>query len=193
MADFLTLKNSLLVELIFPLCTNTSKISPLVFFDIQFFSKPSIVGRLGVELNLGIYANVHGRAIASSGEVSQNETTSFFAFPVTVSLTYRLQFWNDQILFPFVKVGGGAFLFYEKDTSPNHGYSFTGYAGGGVGLNLSRLAQGSFDLSSEYGINNFFLIVSVKKFFQIDDTHPDFSSTDNLAESFISGGITLDY
>jgi hypothetical protein len=106
---------------------------------------------------------------------------SLNAFPLDVSLSYRLLFVYNQILVPFGRIGTSAVL--AAQTSKTGGEKTGTFAGigwdWGVGLEISlhsldRISQNLFD--TDFGVNHTFLVVEyIQSRSVLRSSQPNFS------------------
>ncbi|MCB0384310.1 MAG: hypothetical protein KDD43_02880 [Bdellovibrionales bacterium] len=153
---------------------------PMLFYDYEWqFWKG--FGRLGWKLGTGIYAASGNGAFksAENAALTPRENFTFIAFPNTIGLIYRLQYWDTQPVVPFVEGGGDVFTFAEirdDGKSPKFGAAPAAHVAAGASFNLGFLDRSSIiELDREFGINNVWLTAEFRKLIGLSDKF-DFSA-----------------
>ena len=94
-----------------------------------------------------------------------NEKILFFLFPHNISLVYRLQWTEDQLLVPYIKGGVTAFSFAELLQSSfdfKLAWSWSVHAVGGVVLNMKRWSPAKKELQNDYYSREFGLFAEYR-------------------------------
>ena len=155
-------------------------------YEWQPFTK---VGKFGVNLGLGIFSAVGKGRFLNDGEIAQEKYT-FYALPINLGLTYRLEFFKRQWLAPYLTAGVNYMVMIET-RDDNKVFSGVGtplfYGGAGGMLNLSVIDRDlGFSLDAEYGIASLWLTGEAK---QMISSNKEFDFTGTM----ISVGIAADY
>lgn len=168
---------------------------PILLYDHewQFFQR---FGKLSWKLGGGFYL-AQGRGqfenINDDPSARPRERFTLFVFPISIGLTYRLHYWKNQWVVPYMEGGADGFLFAEyrdDDQNPSMGAAYGAapavhYSVGGS-ISLGKDARSFLDLDREYGINAIFLTVEYRQYFALSDKY-DFSG------DAISGGVTAEF
>lgn len=155
-------------------------------YEWQPFSK---YGKLGVQAGLGLaVAEGNGYFINDPGTVPQ-ETYTFIVVPVNLGVIYRLEYFNRQWVAPYVS-GGGSYIGVAELRDDNEN-NFSGtpavYGSAGLMFNISAADRMlAFNLSSEYGIANLWLIADFRYQYA-------FSEDLDFSGSTISFGVGADF
>lgn len=115
---------------------------------------------LGVEIGGG-YLTKDGKGKTLAGRDTGAETI-FQSAPVDLTLLYRLNYFKEQFIVPYVGGGVSYNLYWErvKDGNEIKGGMWGRHATGGINLLLDRLDKKSArDLEEDYGINNTYLTI----------------------------------
>jgi hypothetical protein len=113
------------------------------------------IRNLSVNLNAG-YAQAKGTAVAEGGTESSGETVKLTVIPVQLEVTYRFDYFDEQLLVPVVGLGGD-YWYYKEDNQYSkdvEGFKGGWHATAGVGILLDRLDPTSRIALKEYGIEN---------------------------------------
>lgn len=170
---------------------------PFIAYDQDwiFFKK---FGELAWKIGGALYvAQGNGRFAASPGGFNQGQTPrekfTLIVVPITVGVSYKLKYFNNQWLIPYVEGGLDAFNFAEvRDDNKNPsigaklGLAPAAHASAGLSLPLGRDASSFLDLDREYGINAVYLTAEFRHYFAL-------SSKFDFSGDAITGGITADY
>lgn len=146
-------------------------------------------GKLGLLGAVGFfYAQGNGRFKSNNQEAREEYT--FIALPLSVGLTYRLEWLSRQWVAPYI--GGGVSyygLFEHRDDNKTNNFVGTpaSYGVAGAMLNITAFDPASaFEIDSEYGIKNMWLNVEYK-------VVQSFSEDLNLSTNNIYFGFAVDY
>ena|GEM_PF-1221952 len=138
----------------------------LLMFDYEWQLFRIGIGKVGFVLGGGMFfAQGHGHFLNPSslpaGQQTPPETFTLMVFPINVGATYRMQFWDRQMIVPYG--AGGATLYpFTEIRDDGHGPKFAGSAGiyfaAGGALNLTYFDKFSaLSLGRQYGINRVYL------------------------------------
>lgn len=165
----------------------------MFMFDYEW--KPfNRYGSLGVQVGLGLmYANGQGRFLVDDPQFPNQEAKeeyTFLAVPLNLGVIYRLEWADRQWVAPYLSAGGtyvGVVEFRDDGKSPSILGTPGVYGAGGLLLNITAMSrQTAFNLSSEYGITNLWLVLEYRQL-QTFSEDLDFSS------GIMGAGITVDY
>lgn len=157
-------------------------------FEYEWFPFTNY-GKLGLQTGFGFfYAQGNGRFKSDNSEAREEYT--FFALPVSIGFTYRLEWLSRQWIAPYLGAGPSYYVLFEH-RDDNKSNNFVGTAAGygvlGAMLNLTAFDQQiSFDLNSEYGIRNLWLNMEYK-------IVQSFSEDLDLSTNNLYFGFSLDY
>lgn len=161
----------------------------IIGFDYEWF--PFInKGKLGLQLGLSLmYAQGHGRLVASPSPPSQEKYT-FFTVPLNIGAVYRLE-WKDQQMFAPYVAGGGTYLGLMEKREDQSEPKFAGapgfYGAAGILFNLSSFDdETGFELESQYGISNMWLSLEFKA---IEVNSDDFK----FSNQYFNAGVAFDF
>jgi hypothetical protein len=145
-----------------------------------------------LSLGLGVSGGIHTNVQIGTNADGSNSYASLTAVPVDISLSYRLDYFENQALIPFGRVGSSAT--FVGQTSQTGGAKPGTYVGlgldWGVGLELSmsvfdRISQNIFD--AEFGVNHTYLVIEyLSSGTLLDSTHP------NLTREEVRAGIRFE-
>lgn len=161
----------------------------IVFFDYEWQLLRSI-GKLGLKLGTGIYATSgDGRFLNNTAETARERYT-FVMFPNSISLIYRMQYWDKQILVPFVEGGGGYYTFVEVRDD----FKRTKYGGVPIGqfavggsLLLDFLDPTAMvEMDEDHGINHLWLTAE----FRVIES---FKDSFDISNSMVSAGFLFEF
>lgn len=131
-------------------------------YEWQPFSK---YGKLGVQGGLGLaMAEGNGYFINDPLTVPQ-ESYTFIVVPLSLGLVYRLEYFKRQWVAPYLSGGGTYIGVAELRDDNENNFSGTPAAYGSAGLMFNISAADrllAFNLSSEYGIANLWLIADFR-------------------------------
>jgi hypothetical protein len=163
---------------------------------IYEFEKPflrSPIGHINWQLGAGLYFAQGSGVFANGSPIPPLEKFSLFVFPVSASLVYRMQFFDDQFFVPYASGGFDAFCFAERrddDLNPGIGaklgWSPMGHFSLGGAFRLGRGPRAFVDLDREYGINSMSVIAEYRSFVDMGGEF-DFSS------DFFGAGLLVTY
>lgn len=171
----------------------TSSMVPVLLFDYEWqpFER---FGKLGVTAGFG-FLTASGNGFmndpSNPGQyVKAEEKYTFIGVPLSAGLVYRMEFVSNQWVAPYIS-GGGTFLGVMEMRDDGKTPSFTGvpgaYGAGGLLFNISRLsADTAFNLRSEYGVQNLWIMAEYRYLATFDDAL-DFTS------GIVNVGVAVDY
>lgn len=159
----------------------------------QFFQK---FGKLAWKLGGGLYlAQGHGEFEEQNPDLSAEPLEKFtlFVIPLNVGAVYRLHYFTNQWVVPYVEGGLDAFCFGETrndDQNPTLGAALgiapAAHFSAGGSVSLGKNAHSFLDLDREYGINAIYLTLEYRNYIGL-------SSKFDFTGEAISGGITAEY
>lgn len=160
---------------------------PSVFFDYEWILTQT-AGLLSFGVGTGLsMSKGNGRFI--TGEEALEEY-QLFILPNQIYLTYRLQFWDQQWLVPFVRASYfpiGLAELREDESLPNLAIAHAIGGGGGIKINLNYFDSVSlYELDADYGINNLWLDIEYRNLTGLDEI-VDFSS------EMVHAGFAFDF
>lgn len=167
---------------------------PMLLLEYEWQLFQWAIGKIGLKAGSGLfYANGNGRfksGYAENQGLDPKEVFTFLAFPNSVGLVYRAQFWDKQLLVPYVDGGAIGFTFAEfRDDggSPKFGFSPAAYGAAGLGVNLSSFDSiSAFNLDREYGINSVFLVAEYRNVLSLGGKF-------DLSSDIFSGGFLMEF
>lgn len=161
----------------------------MIDYEWQPFSK---YGKFGVQTGLGFAtATGNGRFLVpdAAGSVEALETYNFFIVPLNLGLIYRLEFFKSQWLVPYLS-GGGSYIGVVElrdDGKSNFTGTPAAYGAGGLMFNITAFdKEMAFNLDSEYGVGNLWLVAEYR--FQ-----KAFSEELDFTGGIMSLGISADF
>lgn len=146
--------------------------------------------QLSVQTGVGLFiAQGTGLLLTTPVQEAKEEYT-FFAIPLNLGLTLRLQFSDNQLFVPYASGGLSYYVLFERrDDGDENNFAGTpaAYGAGGILLNLSRLdKQTAFIFDREYNIHNLYLALEYRLI-------QSFSEDVDMSSNVINLGITVDY
>lgn len=160
---------------------------PMLMFDYEW--QPfSGFGKLGVQLGGGLaVANGNGHFL-KDGTPAQEKYT-FLILPLNAGVIYRLEYFKRQWVAPYVS-GGGSFIAVAEmrdDGKNNFSNSPAAYGAGGLMFNITALDKSmAFNLDSEYGVGNLWLVAEYRY-------QKSFSDLVDFSGGLMSLGISADF
>lgn len=158
-------------------------------YEWQPFSK---YGKLGVQMGGGLAtASGNGRFLTPdvNGSVEAKETYNFIVLPVNLGVIYRLEYFKRQWVAPYI-AGGGTYIAVAElrdDGKSNFTGTPAAYGAGGIMFNITALDKSlAFNLDSEYGVGNLWLVAEYR--FQ-----KAFSQDLDFTGGIMSLGISADF
>lgn len=127
----------------------------------------------------------------TTADSQSQEIFDIYIVPLTAQLNYRLEYFDRQIIAPYVSTGMTYFGLAEYQRGDNAtDTKFSGaptvFAGGGLNFNISRWsARSAFDIYSKYKIVDLWLTLDYKRV-QTLKADIDFSG------NFVQLGVTMD-
>lgn len=115
---------------------------------------------INAEIGAG-YLTKNGKGKTVTGGESGAETT-FRSAPLDITLIYRLNYFDEQVLIPYIGGGVSYNLYWEnvKDGKELKGGMWGHHATGGLQLLLDKADRRSaFDLKEDYGIERTYLTI----------------------------------
>lgn len=158
----------------------------LLDYDFQFSKKNGI---WAVQTNLDFSQSVGNGKFLNNANLKALEQYSLYQVPLSLNLSYRFQYSDNQWVVPYVSGGGGYWGMLEQrdDGRAKASGSFFAQAAGGVLLTLTAWNhEMADDLYSEHGIQNFWFVIEGR---QINSLRNDL----NFSSSVINGGIAFDF
>lgn len=135
---------------------------PTLMFDYEWqpFSK---YGKLGVQAGVDFsMSSGHGHFL-DGGEALEKYT--FIVIPMNLGLIYRLEYFKRQWVAPYIAGGGSLIGIAElrDDDKNNLSNTWAAYAAGGIMFNLTAIDKSmAFNLDSEYGVGNLWLVAEYR-------------------------------
>jgi len=148
-------------------------------------------GSFGLKLEAGFFiSNAYGFFKEETNR--SREKVSLQGFPLQLFLVYTLPTYSsDQVLVPFLEIGGGYFLFSEKQEFEKriNGKRLIFSYSLGLKILLDWIDyKSAWKLDSNYGINNSYLVISYRVFNSIDS-----KDTMDFTSSCVFLGFGLDF
>ncbi len=145
-----------------------------------------------LSLGLGVTGSISANVLVGKNPNGSERFTSLTAIPVDVSLSYRFEYAENQILVPFARIGMSA-TFVGQTSKTGAGRSATYVGAGldwGVGMEFSlhaldRISQNLFD--SDFGVNHTFLTIEYLESKALLNLSPH-----NLARKEIRAGLRFE-
>ncbi|HEX4924255.1 MAG TPA: CFI-box-CTERM domain-containing protein [Bdellovibrionales bacterium] len=161
----------------------------IVFFDYEWQLLRGI-GKLGLKFGTGIYAASGDGRFLNNTALTARERYTFVMFPNNISAIYRLQYWDKQIIVPFVEGGGGYYTFVEVRDD----FKRTKYGGVPIGqfavggsLLLDFLDPSAMvEMDEDHGINHLWLTAEYR---YIESFKDDF----DISNSMFSAGFLFEF
>ncbi len=129
-----------------------------------------------------------GRFIDDFSEA--NEVYTMFILLNHISFVYRFQYTDHPFVAPYFSAGLMPALLYERrDDNKRNKSKFVSaiQASGGLRINLSRFdSYGASNLDAEYGINNMWLDVEIRRVQSLD-------SAVDISSNLINAGLGFDF
>jgi hypothetical protein len=170
---------------------------PILLYDHEW-QILQMFGKFALKAGGGFYyATGHGKfEIQNDNRADSPEPKEKFTllvFPINVGLIYRLKYFKNQWLVPYVEGGIDAFCFAEtRDDDQNPalgaalGLSPAAHFSLGGSLSLGKNARSFLDLDREYGINAMYLTLEYRNYVSLSNKY-DFSG------DAVTAGITAEY
>ena len=152
----------------------TKSSTPIIFYDYEWQLWQGF-GKFGWKLGTGIYVARGNGAFKSkdNSALIPREKFTFITFPNSISFIYRLQFWDTQIIVPFIEGGGDMIAFFESrddERFPKFGSAPATHVAVGASFNLGFLgADSTIELDREYGINSIWLTGEYRTLFGLSN------------------------
>ena len=166
--------------------------NPTVLLTREWDEWRGPLGKINLRAGTGVFvAQGHGHfvTLVNSGLVPL-ENLTFLAFPNSLGAVYRMQFSDRPLFVPFVEGGvtGWAFTEFRDDTKgPKFGLSLSGYAAGGVAINMAYWDyMARIQMDREYGITGVYVTLEYRRMQAIVQRY-DFSS------DYINAGFLMQY
>lgn len=143
-------------------------VAPGITADYEIFRLFSSVGRLGIKFGSGlIVSSGQGHFKDPSRATEQpEERFTFFLMPNTLTANYRFQYFESQLIVPFVEGGGGYYTCIEMrddNRRPRLAGAPVVLGAGGVNFLLDHLDRRSMkELNNQYGINHVWLTLEAR-------------------------------
>lgn len=168
--------------------------NPILLIEYEWQLWKSAIGKFGLKVGSGIYyANGNGRFknnYAENQTKEPKEVFTFLAFPNSLGAVYRAQFWDRQLLVPYVDGGVIGFTFAElrdDGENPKFGFSPAAFAAAGLALNLSSFDKiSAFNLDAEYGINAVYLVAEYRNIVSLGGKF-------DLSSDLINAGFLMEF
>lgn len=154
-------------------------------YEWQPFSK---YGKLGVQAGFALTsANGKGRFLKDGAVAPENYT--FIILPLNLGVIYRLEYFRRQWVAPYVAGGGSYIAVVEMRDDDKNNFSGTpaAYGAGGLMFNITALDKSlAFNLDSEYGVGNLWLVAEYRY-------QKAFSEDLDFSGALMSFGISADF
>jgi hypothetical protein len=138
--------------------------SPAIFIDYEWTLFKLPIGKLSLTAGSGVFvAQGHGHFTHPelNPGLTPKENFTFAAFPTSTGLTYRLQFYDKQLIVPYGSGGGTLIPFTElrdDNQGPKFGGALAAFAAVGGALNLTSFDKlSAIALDREYGVTRVWL------------------------------------
>lgn len=147
-----------------------------------------------VDLGFGLYSDTGGQSTTDG--TTSSDSDKLTAFPLSLEGTLRLDFWKEQPVVPFGRLGGDAWIWNETWSSSNDASgggdttagTFGWHWGAGLFLLLDGIDEGSASrLETTAGINDTYLVAEYQQTYSLGDKKLDFTSTE------VTFGLKFDY
>ena len=143
-----------------------------------------------VQTGLGLFiAQGNGLLLTDPVQEAREEYT-FFALPLNLGLTFRLQLYDKQLFVPYASGGLSYYVLFERrdDGDENNLAGIpAAYGAGGLLVNLSSIdKQTAFIFDREYNIHNLYLALEYRVI-------QSFSEDVDMSSNVFNVGITVDY
>lgn len=160
---------------------------PVLMFDYEW--QPfSGFGKLGVQGGGGL-GMAHGNGHFLKDGTQAQEKYTFVILPLNIGVIYRLEYFKRQWIAPYISGGVSYIALAEMRDDGKNTFSGTpaGYGAGGLMFNITALDRSmAFNLDSEYGVGNLWLVAEYRLQKSFDDKL-DFNG------GLLSLGISADF
>jgi hypothetical protein len=163
----------------------------VLFFDYEW-QLFKFLGKIGLKLGSGVFVTQGTGRFLTGTKAGQEakEQYTFVMFPNNLSAIYRAQFWEKQLIVPFVEGGGGYYTFVEvRDDFKRTKYGGVPIAQWAVGgsLLLDFLDPAAMvELDEDNGINHLWLTAEFRSITSFKDTF-------DISNNIISAGFLFEY
>lgn len=164
--------------------------NPLILFDYEWNAFKGGLGILTYKAGIGIFvATGNGQFDPASPNANlvPPENFTLVAFPLGVGAVYRAQFWDKQLLVPYLDGGVDLFGFTEirdDDTGPKFGAAYMAHGAGGLAVNISGLdLMSMIELDRENGINDIYFNVEFR-------VYANLGGNFDFGGNYIGGGVS---
>ncbi len=161
----------------------------LADYEHKLFKK---LGHMAIKLGLGLMF-ARGTGIFAEGINADKQALEKYTLiiaPISVGLNYRLQYWSNQFLSPFVLAGADMFNIMEirdDGARPNVMSSPSVHFGGGIQITIDSLAGSQVNnLEKEYGVNHMYILAEIRQYIGI-------TTNVNLNNTLFLGGVSFDF
>lgn len=142
---------------------------PVLVGDYEWKRLTTSVGRITIKFNSGLAVasgQGHWKTPRTDPTDVPDERYNFILMPNAVTAHFRFQFWDKQILVPFIEGGPGYYTVAEirdDGARPNVGGGLVAVGAGGLYILMDWADPRAIrELSSEYGINHVWLTLEAK-------------------------------
>jgi hypothetical protein len=145
--------------------------------------------KLGVEVGVG-YIGAGGASVGSSSGTVSQERFNFTMIPIQNSVTFRIDFEEDQFLVPYVKFGPDYVIFRENlQGKVTKGVKLGLHTAGGLQISLDRIDELSSFMERDLGVNDVYFTME-GRYAWVDG----FGGTGvDLSSLTFSGGILFEF
>ncbi len=162
----------------------------LVDYERKLFKR---VGHMSVKLGGGLMF-ARGEGIFDPEGINQSipamEQYTLLIWPVSLGITYKLQYWSTQFLSPFLSAGVDLFNIIEiRDDGirPNLMSMPATHFGGGVHFIIDSFTGSKINhLEKEYGVNHMYILAEMRQYLNI-------TADTDLTNTLFLGGIGVDF
>lgn len=160
---------------------------PTLMFDYEW--QPfSGFGKLGVQAGFG-FAMADGNGHFLKDGTEAQEKYNFLILPLNLGVIYRLEYFKRQWVAPYISGGGSYIAVAEMRDDGKNNFSGTpaAYGAGGLMFNITALDKSmAFNLDSEYGVGNLWLVAEYRY-------QKAFSDLLDFSGGLMSFGISADF
>ena len=173
-----------------------SSLNFLTLLNYEFFLFQKL-GRMSLDLGTGLmFASGQGifdpEGINSylNRQGGAREVYFLFIMPLNLGITYKLQYWKQQFVYPYASCGVSMFNILElRDDKifPHVLVMPSTYFAFGVMFNVDFMSGSAVNhLEKDYGVNHMYILAEFRQ-------HLNITTTSNLTNSMILAGVGFDF
>jgi hypothetical protein len=163
--------------------------APLITADSSHFLFSNRLGQMSWSYGGGFSIKTGTGRFANNVSQPSFEVYTFFVFPLSVSLMYRLNYFQNQFLVPYVEAGADYMAFAElrdDGTSPKLGGAPATHLSAGLLFSVAQSAAKILQMHREYGIHRFWLALEAKTYLPLSEKY-------RFSSNSLFLGLAVDY